>query len=100
MVALVTAMGSPTTPGTEVTNTGGGSYSRKQIQFAAPSGGSIASSNSLTYASMPACQVVGVEEWDVNGTTRRWFGPLSTPKTCNLGDTFTISAGSYSKNLS
>ena len=96
----MTAMGTATTPGTEVTNTGGGSYSRKAIQFAAPAGGSITSSSTLTYASMPAATIVGVEEYDANGTTRRWFGPLSTNKTTNLGDTFTISAGSYSKNLS
>jgi hypothetical protein len=78
----------------------GAGYVRKAIQFAAPSGGAITSSNTLTYVNMPACTVGGVEEYDANGTTRRWFGLLSTNKTCNLGDTFSISAGSYSKNLS
>lgn len=90
-------MGSASAPGAEVS---GGSYSRKAVQFAAPSGGSIASSNTLTYTNMPATTVVGVEEYDANGTTRRWFGPLSTNKTTNAGDTFSVSAGSYSKSLS
>lgn len=99
MVALITTTtpSTPTAVGSEVT---GGSYVRKNVQFAAPAGGSITSSNTLTWTGMPACTVGGVEEWDVNGTTRRWFGLLSTPRTCNNGDTFSISAGSFTKNLS
>jgi hypothetical protein len=98
-VALTTTTtpSTATTPGSEVV---GGGYSRKPIQFNAPSGGAITSSNTLTYINMPATTVGGVDEYDANGTTRRWFGLLSTNKTCNAGDTFSISAGSYSKNLS
>ena len=101
MVALVTVLGTATAAGTEVVNSGGSTYARQQITFAAPSAGSIASSNALTYANMPAATIVGVDEYDSAATpVRRWFGSLSTTKSVNLGDTFSISIGSYSKSMS
>jgi hypothetical protein len=97
-VALVTATGTATAAGTEVS---GGSYARQTITFAAASAGSIASNTALTYTSMPACTVTGVDEWDSAGTPiRRWFGNLSASKTVNSGDTFSIASGSYTKTLS
>lgn len=97
-VALVTATGTATAPGTEVA---GGSYARQTITFAASAGGSISSNVALTYPNMPACTVTGVDEWDSAGTpVRRWFGALSASKTVNAGDTFSIASGSYTKTLS
>jgi autotransporter translocation and assembly factor TamB len=97
-VALATATGTATVAGTEVT---GGSYARQTITFAAAAGGSISSNVALTYTSMPACTVTGVDEWDSAGTpVRRWFGALSASKTVNAGDTFSIASGSYTKTLS
>jgi len=97
-VALVTATGTATAAGTEVT---GGSYARQTITFAAPAGGSISSNVALTYTNMPACTVTGVDEYDSAGTpVRRWFGALSASKTVNAGDTFSIASGSYTKTLS
>lgn len=97
MVALVTATGSASAPGTEVT---GGSYARQPITFAAPAGGAISSNVALTYTNMPACTVTGVDEYSSAATPiRRWFGNLSAPKTCNAGDTFSIASGSYTKTL-
>lgn len=96
-VALVTTTGTAAAAGTEVT---GGSYARQTITFAAASAGSIASNLALNYTSMPACTVTGVDEYDANGTTRRWFGNLSASKTVNAGDTFSIASGSYTKTLS
>lgn len=94
----MTVIGSATAAGTEVT---GGSYIRTNVTFAAPAGGSISSNAAITVPSMPACTVVGVEEWDSAGTpVRRWFGNLSASKTVNAGDTFSISSGSYVKTLS
>jgi hypothetical protein len=101
MVALVTSLGTALQAGAEVTNTGGSQYARQQITFAAPNAGSIASSNALTYANMPAVTVVGVDEYDSAPTpVRRWTGSLSTTKSVNAGDTFSISIGSYSKSMS
>lgn len=97
-VALVTATGSASAAGTEVT---GGSYARQTITFAAASAGSIASNVAQTYTNMPAATVTGVDEYDSAATPiRRWFGNLSTPKTTNAGDTLTIASGSYTKTLS
>lgn len=97
-VALVTATGTATAAGTEVS---GGSYARQTITFAAATGGSISSNVALTYTNMPACTVTGVDEWDSAGTAvRRWFGNLSASKTVNAGDTFSIASGSYTKTLS
>ena len=102
LVALVTAMGTATAPGTEVVNSGGSQYARQQITFAAPSAGTIASSVALTYVNMPSATIVGVDEFDsaVPTPVRRWFGALSTIKSTNQGDTFTVSVGSYSKVMS
>jgi len=100
-VRLMTANGSATAAGTEVTNSGGSTYASQSITFAAASAGSIANSGALNFANMPAATIVGVEEWDSAGTPiRRWFGALTANKTTNLGDTFTINASSYSKTLS
>jgi hypothetical protein len=101
VVSLVTIMGTATAPGTEVVNTGGSQYARQAITFAAPNAGSIASSNALTFVNMPATTIVGVDEFDSATTPiRRWFGPLSTTKSVNAGDTFSVSIGSYSKAMS
>ena len=100
-VALVTATGTATTAGTEVTNAGGSTYARVSITFAAASGGSISSNIQLNFTNMPSCTVTGVDEYDSAGTpVRRWFGNLSASKTVNLGDTFSINSGSYTKTLS
>ena len=97
-VALVTATGSASAAGTEVT---GGSYARQTVTFAAASAGAIASNVALTYTNMPAATVTGVDEFDSAGTpVRRWFGALTASKTTNAGDTLTIASGSYSKTLS
>jgi hypothetical protein len=97
-VALTTATGTATVAGTEVV---GGSYARQTITFAAAAAGAIASNIALTYTSMPACTVTGVDEYDSAGTpVRRWFGALSASKTVNAGDTFSIASGSYTKTLS
>jgi hypothetical protein len=99
-IRLMTANGSQTAAGTEVS---GGSYAAQTVTYAAASAGAtstIASSGALNYASMPACTVVGVEEWDSAGTpVRRWEGALTANKVVNSGDTFTIASGSLTKSL-
>jgi hypothetical protein len=97
-VALATATGTPSAPGTEVV---GGNYARQTITFSAPAGGVISSNAAVTFVNLPACTVTGVDEYDSAPTpVRRWFGNLSSPKTINAGDTFSISTGSYTKQMS
>ena len=97
-VALNTAVGSASAPGTE---TSGGSYARQPLYFSVASAEANASNAALTYTNMPAATITSVDEFDSAGTPiRRWWGSLSANKTTNLGDTFSIASGSYSKTLS
>lgn len=96
-VRLMTANGSDSAAGTEVT---GGSYASQTVTFGAASGGATSNSGALTYTGMPACTVVGVEIWDSAGTPIRWWhGALAASKTINAGDTFTIPAGDLDLSL-
>ena len=96
-VRLMTANGSDSAAGTEVT---GGSYASQTVTFGAASGGATSNSGALTYTGMPACTVVGVESWDSAGTPIRWWhGALAASKTINAGDTFTIPAGDLDLSL-
>lgn len=98
-VALVTANGSDSAAGTEVT-AGGNAYARQSVTMGAASAGSSSNSGTLTWTNMPAVTVVGVEIWDSAGTpVRLWYGALTTSKTLNAGDTFTIAAGALTVSL-
>jgi hypothetical protein len=96
-VALVTANGSDAAAGSEVS---GGSYARQTVTFSAASAGSTSNTGALTWTNMPACTVVGIEVWDSAGTPIRWWwGPLASSKVVNVGDTFTILAGSLTLSM-
>jgi len=95
-LALMTANGNDSTPGTEVT---GGSYARQTIAFDAASSGSISNNAAINFTGMPACTVVGIEIYDNAGSPKRLaYGPLTNSRTVTAGDTvqFAISAVSLS----
>jgi hypothetical protein len=99
---LMTANGTATANGTELTTSGGytSGAGAPTVTFAAAAGGSAASNSAVTVTNMPAATIVGVELWDSAGTpVRKWWGALSASKTTNAGDTFTITAGSLSASL-
>jgi hypothetical protein len=97
-VRLMTANGSGTAAGTEVT---GGSYASQTVTFAAAASGSAASNLTVNFTLMPAVTVVGVELWDSTGTpARKWYGALAANKTLNSGDTFSVASGSLVASLS
>lgn len=99
---LMTANGSATTAGTELATSGGytSGTGAPTVTFAAASAGSAASSAAITVTNMPAATIVGIELWDSAGTpVRKWYGALSTSKTTNAGDTFSIAAGSITAAL-
>ncbi|MEV5236470.1 hypothetical protein [Streptomyces pseudogriseolus] len=97
-VALVTANGSDTAAGTEVT---GGSYTRKNLTTAAAVNGATSNSADLVWTGMPAATVVGVEVWDSAGTpVRLWYGALAASRTVLAGDELRIPAGSLTFSLS
>ncbi|MFJ7176425.1 hypothetical protein ACIQXA_08455 [Streptomyces massasporeus] len=96
-VALVTANGSDTAAGTEVT---GGSYARQDLAVAAAVAGATSNSADLVFTGMPAATVVGVEIWDSAGTpVRLWYGPLTASRTVSAGDELVLSAGSLTLSL-
>jgi hypothetical protein len=96
-LALVTANGSATAAGTEVT---GGSYARQTLTMDAASAGATSNSETISFTGMPAVTVVGVEVYDSAGSPRRcWWGALTASKTLGAGDTLTFSAGGLSVSL-
>lgn len=100
---LMTANGTATSNGTELATSGGytSGTGAPTVTFASASAGSAASSSAATVTNMPATTIVGIELWDSAGTpVRKWFGALSTSKTTNAGDTFTIAIGSLTAALS
>lgn len=97
-VALVTANGSDSAAGTEVT---GGSYARKTLTVAAAVSGATSNSADLSWTGMPACTVVGVEIWDSAGSpVRLWYGALAVNRTVASGDELKIVAGSLAYSIS
>jgi hypothetical protein len=100
MCRLMTANGSDSAAGTEVTNSGGSTYAPQEVAFGTASGGATENTGALVFEGMPAVTVVGVEIWDDAGTPVRWWhGPLAASKTLNAGDTFTIAAGDLDLSL-
>lgn len=97
-LALVTAAGSDSAAGTEVS---GGSYARQTITFNAASSGSIASAATVSFTNMPTSTVVGIELWDSAGTpVRLAYGSLTSSKSLTSGDTLEFAAGSITLSLS
>ncbi|CAL9366664.1 phage tail fiber protein [Streptomyces sp. enrichment culture] len=97
-MALVTAAGSDSAAGTEVT---GGSYARKNISVAAAVNGAVTNSADLSFTGMPACTVVGWEIWDSAGTPVRWsYGPFDPSKMVAAGDEFKVVAGGWTFSAS
>lgn len=95
MVRLMTANGSDSTPGTEVTNAGGSAYAAQSAAFTAATPG-VPSSNSadVVFTNMPTANIVGVEIWDSAGSpVRWWWGGLTASKSTNLGDPAKFLAG-------
>lgn len=97
-LALMTANGSDSAPGTEVT---GGSYARQTIAFDAASSGSITNNAAISFTGMPSCTVVGIEIWDSAGSPKRLaYGPLTASRTVTSGDTVQFSSSAVTLSLS
>lgn len=97
-LALVTANGSDSAAGTEVT---GGSYARQDITFGAASSGQIANSGAISFTGMPACTVVGIELYDSAGSPKRLaYGPLTNTRTVTSGDTVQFASSAITLSLS
>ena len=96
-VALMTANGNDSTPGTEVS---GGGYSRQDVTFSAAASGSTSNAAAVEFTNMPACTVVGIEIYDSAGTPKRLaFGALTSAKTLSSGDTLRFASTTISMSL-
>jgi hypothetical protein len=96
-LALMTASGSDSAAGTEVT---GGSYARQTISFGSAASGQIANSATINFTSMPAATVVGIEIYDSAGTPKRLaYGTLTASKTTASGDTLQFAASAITLSL-
>jgi hypothetical protein len=100
MQRLMSANGSASSNGTQIT---GGSYAAQSLTAALPASstnGAITTTSAVSYTGMPAATTTGVEGWDSAGTPRRQFwGALAASKTTGAGDTLTFSSGQVSENL-
>jgi hypothetical protein len=95
MARLMTANGSESAAGTEVTNGGGSTNTPQSVAIGSASGTTQAVNTSdVVFTNMPAATIVGIELWDSAGTPFRWwFGPATVSRTTVLGDTLRIVAG-------
>lgn len=100
MQRLMSANGSASANGTQVT---GGSYTPQSLTAALPASstnGTITNTGTITYSGMPSTTTNGVEWWDSAGTPRRQaWGALTTPKTTGAGDSLSFAASSVSENI-
>lgn len=100
---LMTANGTATSNGTEVTNSGTSTYAAQDVGTAlgTPAAGAVTNSAAITWTNLPAATIVGLEIWDQNATPKRkWFGGLAANKTVALGDSLTLAAGALNIGLS
>lgn len=96
-LALVTANGSDSAAGTEVT---GGSYARQTIAFDAAASGEIENNAAISFTGMPACTVVGIEFYDNAGSPKRLaYGALTVSRTITAGDTVQFAIGTITLSL-
>lgn len=102
-VRLMTAVGSATANGTELTTSGGytaGAGAPTVTMGAADTSGVSSSSTAVTVTNMPAATINGIETWDSSGTPiRQELGSLTTAKTTASGDTLSFAIGAITSTL-
>jgi hypothetical protein len=80
----------------------GGAYARKAVTFAAASGGTSATSATVTFdtatANWGTITHVAVMDAATSGNVLFW-GAVTTPKTIENGDTFQVSSGNLTISL-
>jgi hypothetical protein len=74
---------------------------RKQVSMAPADAGSCASDGDVSWTSVAADETYAyISIWDASTDGHPlWSGELTTPKTVNTGDTFTISSGDLTASL-
>lgn len=102
-VHLMTANGTATSAGTELSTSGGYDSSNTgapSVTFGSATSPSTSSnSGSVSVTNMPAATIVGIEVKD-NGGTRAELGALTSSKTTQSGDTLSFAAAAITSTLS
>lgn len=101
MVRLMTVNGSDTVAGTELTNSGGSTYTPQSVAFPAFAGGTSANSALVRFDNLPSATITGIEIWDsAGGPARWWYGPLAGGnRTVVLGDALEFAIGDIDLTL-
>jgi hypothetical protein len=102
---LMSAVGSNTANGTELTTTGGytaGGKTLGTVFCAAPAGGIMSNSNAVSWSATGVwANVVGIEVWDSAGTPLRWLqGSITAITGITNGDNVQFAIGSITVNAS
>lgn len=97
---LMTANGSDTAAGTELSTSGGYTAGGASTTYAGASAEAKSSNADTSWTNMPAATLTGVETWDTSGTPLRiqWAGFASSVTTAS-GDTLTIPSGQQTAGL-
>lgn len=88
-------------PGEAGTSNAAGETTRKALSVGASSGGVVTSDADVNWTSVSTTEVYShVSLWDaVSAGNCLWSGPLSTPKSVNAADNFSIPSGSLTVSL-
>lgn len=88
-------------PGEACTANPAGETTREAATFGAASGPTVTSDADITWTNVSTDeQYSHISLWDdVAAGNALWYGALTTPKTVNVGDTFTIPSGSLTVSL-
>lgn len=102
MGRLCSTIGNATTAGTELTNSGGSTYSAQSVTavLGTTSNGTITNTGTLNYLNLPAVGSPGVQSiefFDSAGTpVRKAFAALTAAKVTALGDAISFAPGALS----
>lgn len=88
-------------PGEDGTANAAGETTRKQVTFAAPSGGSISTSADLEWTAVSTAETIShISLWDaISGGNCLWTLALAASKAVSEGDTFKIASGNLTLTL-
>lgn len=96
-LALFTTSPTESTTGVEV-SAGGYPSTRNTVTWGSVSGSSISNTNAITYTASgnwgTVLAMAVVDAATLGSGNQLWYGPLTTPRTVNNGDTFTFGIGS------
>jgi hypothetical protein len=102
---LATTIGTATTTGTEVVNSGGSTYASQDMSTAlgTTTNGLLTNTGTVNCTNLPTVSSPGIqaiEVFDSAGTpVRKAFGQLTSPKITNLGDAISFAPGALQFSL-